>query len=65
MRTAQLVGFCDASAKAYAAVVYMYLRLEGCDSVSVKFLVARTSIVSCPAFTSRGKNTWFQPFTHA
>ena len=35
----QLVRFCDASRKAYAAIVY--LRLEDGDSVDVKFLAAK------------------------
>ena len=41
-KVAQLVGFCDASSKAYAAVVY--LRLEDGDSVDVKFLTAKTRV---------------------
>ena len=38
----QLVGFCDASTRAYAAVVYMWLRSETC--VDVKFLASRTRV---------------------
>ena len=38
----RLVGFCDASAKAYAAVVY--LRLEGESHMSVRFLAAKTRV---------------------
>ena len=41
-KIAQLVGFCDASSKAYAAVVD--LRLEDGDSVDVKFLAAKTRV---------------------
>ena len=40
--TMRLVGFCDASAKAYAAVVY--LRLEDDDTVDVQFLAAKTRV---------------------
>ena len=40
--SARLIGFCDASAKAYAAVVY--LRLEGEAQVSVRFLAAKTRV---------------------
>lgn len=36
------VGFCDASSKAYAAVVYFRLEYE--DSVDVKFLAAKTRV---------------------
>ena len=36
----RFIGFCDASAKAYAAVVYM--RLESEDCVDVKFLASKT-----------------------
>ena len=38
----QLVGFCDASNKAYAAVVYMRLRSETC--VDVKFMASKTRV---------------------
>ena len=38
-KVAQLVGFCDTSSKAYAAVVY--LKLEDEDSVEVKLLAAQ------------------------
>lgn len=38
----RLVGFCDASARAYAAVVY--LRLESEDQVCVRFLAAKTRV---------------------
>lgn len=41
-KTARLVGFCDALAKAYAAVVY--IRLEDGDQVDVKFLAAKTRV---------------------
>ena len=39
---ARLVGFCDASAKAYAAVVY--LQLEDGESVGVRFLASKTRV---------------------
>ena len=41
-KNARLVGFCDASAKAYAAVVYLRLEDETC--VDVKFLAAKTRV---------------------
>ena len=42
LRAAKLIGFCDASAKAYAAVVYM--RLEGDTEIEIKFLAAKTRV---------------------
>ena len=41
-RSVQLVGFCDASVKAYAAVVY--LRFEREDQVCTRFVAARTRV---------------------
>ena len=41
-KSARLVGFCDTSAKAYAAVVY--LKLEGEVQVSMKFVTAKTRV---------------------
>ena len=41
-KTARLIGFCDASAKAYAAVVYV--RFEDEDSVDVKFIAAKPRV---------------------
>ena len=41
-RTARLIGFCDASSKAYAAVVY--LRIETDEDVSVIFVAAKTRV---------------------
>ena len=41
-QTARLIGFCDASLKAYGAVVY--LRLEGESQVYVSFVVAKTRV---------------------
>ena len=41
-RSAQLVGFCDASSKAYAAIVY--LKLETDSQVQVHFLAAKTRV---------------------
>lgn len=43
LKTTQIVGFCDASTKAYAAVVY--LRLETEFHVYVRFLCAKTRVV--------------------
>ena len=48
-KVAQLVGFCDASSKAYAAVVY--LRLEDGDSVDIKFLAAKTRVTPVHGIT--------------
>ena len=41
-KSARLIGFCDASAKAYAAVVY--IKLEDEDDVNVKFIAAKTRV---------------------
>ena len=41
-RAVQLVGFCDASIKAYAAVVY--LRFEHDDEVCMRFVAAKTRV---------------------
>lgn len=46
----RLVGFCDASTKAYAAIVYM--KLEGETSVDVKFLAATTRVAPVGSTTS-------------
>ena len=48
-KVAQLVGFCDASIEAYAAVVY--LRLNDGDSVDVNFLVAETRVTPVHGIT--------------
>ena len=45
----RLLGFCDASAKAYAAVVY--LRSENEDHVDVKFIAAKTRVAPVLAAT--------------
>lgn len=45
----RLIGFCDASTKAYAAVVYM--RFEGEDSVDVKFVAAKTRVAPVGGLT--------------
>ena len=42
IQTARLIGFCDASSKAYAAVVY--LRIETDENVSVTFVAAKTCV---------------------
>ena len=43
LQSAKLIGFCDASSKAYAAVVY--LRIEGeAHAVDVKFVAAKTRV---------------------
>ena len=41
-QTARLIGFCDASSKAYAAVIY--LRIEVDNNVNVTFVAAKTSV---------------------
>ena len=41
-RTARLIEFCDASSKAYAAVVY--LRIETDEDVSIIFVAAKTHV---------------------
>ena len=42
VKSAKVVGFCDASSKAYAAVAYV--RLEGEACVDVKFLAAKERV---------------------
>ena len=42
-QSAKLVGFCDASSKAYAAVVYLRLESEA-RQVSVQFIAAKTRV---------------------
>ena len=42
LNSVRLVGFCDASTKAYAAVVY--LRLESEEDVDVQFIAAKTRV---------------------
>lgn len=42
VKSAKVVGFCGASSKAYAAVVYV--RLEGKACVDVKFLAAKARV---------------------
>ena len=49
LKSARLIGFCDASAKAYAAVVYM--RLEDESSVDVKFIAAKTRVAPVGGMT--------------
>lgn len=49
LKSARLVGFCDASAKAYAAVVY--LRLEGETQVCVRFIAAKTRVAPLGGMT--------------
>ena len=48
-KSVRLVGFCDASAKAYAAVVY--LRIEGETQVSVRFVAAKTRVAPLGGMT--------------
>ena len=43
IKSAGLIGFCDASSKAYAAVVYFRLETEA-HQVSVKFVAAKTQV---------------------
>ena len=42
LNSAQLVGFCDASSKPYAAVVYV--RIKSRESVDIKFVTAKTRV---------------------
>ena len=42
IQSAQLIGFCDASMKAYAAVVYLRLKTE--HSIHVRFLSSKTRV---------------------
>ena len=48
-KSVRLVGFCDASAKAYAAVVY--LRIEGETQVCVRFVAAKTRVAPLGGMT--------------
>ena len=48
-RPVQLVGFCDASVKAYAAAVY--LRFGNGDKVCTRFVAARTRVPIAESFT--------------
>ena len=43
VQSAKLVGFCDASCKAYAAIVYLRLKSES-HQVSVSFIAAKTRV---------------------
>ena len=45
----RLIGFCDASAKAYAAIVYVRLEDEG--NVDVKFVAAKTLVAPVGGMT--------------
>ena len=45
----RLIGFCDASAKAHAAVVYMRLKSEDC--VDMKFLASKTRVTPVGGMT--------------
>ncbi len=49
LQSARLVGFCDASTKAYAAVVYM--RFESEARVDVKFLATKTRVAPVGGIT--------------
>ena len=48
-KSARLIGFCDASSKAYAAVVYV--RLEDETGVDVKFLASKTRVTPVGGMT--------------
>ena len=48
-RSIRLIGFCDASTKAYAAVVY--LRIEDDTQVCVRFIAAKTHVVPLGGMT--------------
>lgn len=47
--TSSLIGFCDASVKAYAAVIY--LKLQSDTHMSIKFLSAKTRVAPLTKFT--------------
>ena len=49
LKSARLIGFCDASSKAYAAVVYM--RLESESSVYMKFIAAKIRVTPVGGMT--------------
>ena len=49
LNSVRLVGFCDASTKAYAAVVY--LRLESEEDVDVQFIAAKTRVTPVGGMT--------------
>ena len=49
LQSARLVGFCNASIKVYAAVVYLKLDSEVC--VDVKFLTANTQVTAVGGMT--------------
>ena len=49
LNSVRLVGFCDASTKAYAAVVY--LRLESKEDIDVKFIAAKTRVTTVGGMT--------------
>ena len=42
IQTVRLIGFCDASSKAYAAVVYLWIETD--ENVSVTFVAAKTRV---------------------
>ena len=48
-KSGRLIGFCDASTRAYASVVYM--RLESEDCVDVKFLASKTRVTPVGGMT--------------
>ena len=43
-QTARLIGFCDTSSKAYAAVIYLWIEVN--NNVSVTFVAAKTRVTS-------------------
>ena len=49
LKSARLFGFCDASAKAYVAIVYVRLECEAC--VDVKFLAVKTQVAPVGGMT--------------
>ena len=42
LQSARLIGFCDASSKAYASVVYLQLEDEG--TIEIQFISAKTRV---------------------
>lgn len=61
VKTIKIVGFCDASTKAYAAVVY--LRLET-TQVHVRFLCAKTRVAPLAEITVPRLELYFQLFCY-
>ena len=48
-KSARIIGFCNASSRAYAAVIYMRLESESC--INVKFITAKTRVTPVGGMT--------------